>query len=61
MKSKKNDAITGCSGTEEISQKINSPTKKSLSFASSSPSQTNNSSFSKNSFEDVSVVKEGNT
>ena len=60
MKNKKNDAnTTAHSSMEESTQKIFSPQKKSLSFASSSTSPTNNSSFSKNSLDDLFEHQEG--
>ena len=60
MKNKKCDINAAHSSQDESTQKINSP-KKSLSFASSSPPLTNNSSFSKNSLEDLCVFGEGDT
>ena len=61
MKNNKYDSNKSHSNKEEQTQKITSPHKKSLSFASSSPSQTNNSSFSRNSSEDIVALKEGTT
>ena len=55
----KGEINTANSSIDEDTQKITSPQKKSLSFASSSPPQTNNSSFSKNSFEEGSNFQEG--
>ena len=49
---KKDETSTVQSSFDDTSQKVGSPQKKSLSFASSSSPCTNNSSFSKNSFED---------